>query len=230
MSEVDLERFLSKNPLRTLSNESKFNPILVSDSKGCTLESLLEDNSPFVEFLCKRGGRTEECVDLLASELPRITKRHKKPPFVYIWTPLEIHTDQGSNFQSQLFSDVCRLFRITKTRTTPYHPSSNGQVERLNRTILQMIRCYVDSNQKNWDEDLPMLLAAYRSTPHQGTQLIPNKLMLGREVLQPYDVLSRDPLTLTETDNAYDYLQKLQDRLDFSHEATKMDQARQKRL
>lgn len=67
--------------------------------------------------------------------------------------------DQGRNFESELFKNICQLFQISKTRTTPYHPASNGQMERFNRTLLQMIRCYVDQSKKNWDE----LAAAYRS-------------------------------------------------------------------
>ena len=55
---------------------------------------------------------------------------------------LEIHTDQGRNFQSDMFRAVCKLLGVTQTRTTPYHPVSNGQVERFNRSLLQMIRCY----------------------------------------------------------------------------------------
>ncbi|KAL1276512.1 hypothetical protein QQF64_036135 [Cirrhinus molitorella] len=78
--------------------------------------------------------------------------------------PLEIHTDQGRNFDSVLFTEVCRLLQVTKTRTTPYHPASNGQAKRFNRTLLQMMQCYVDQNQRNLDEHLPLLTAAYRST------------------------------------------------------------------
>lgn len=61
--------------------------------------------------------------------------------------PSEVHTDQGQNFQNNLFREVCRLLGIAQSRTTPYHPSSNGQVERFNRTLLQTIRCYMEELQ-----------------------------------------------------------------------------------
>ena len=115
-------------------------------------------------------------------------------------TPLELHTDQGTNFQSHLFSDVCRLLQIANTRTTPYHPALNEQVERFNRTILQMIRCYLSKGQHKWDEQIPLLLAAYRRTPHPGTAFTPNRLMLGREVPMPQDVMFEAALSNKRTD------------------------------
>ena len=68
--------------------------------------------------------------------------------------PIEIHTDQGKNFDGKLFASVCELLQIAKTKTTPYRPCSNGQVERYNRTVLQLIRCFLKRNQQNWDEPL----------------------------------------------------------------------------
>lgn len=79
---------------------------------------------------------------------------------------LEVHTDQGKNFDSNLFLSLCEVLQIAKTRTTPYHPSSNGQVKRYNTTVLQMIRCYIDKNNKTWDSDLPLLAMALHSTIH----------------------------------------------------------------
>ena len=49
--------------------------------------------------------------------------------------PESIHTDQGRNFESKLFSEHCSLLDTHKTRTTPYHPQSDRLVERLNRTL-----------------------------------------------------------------------------------------------
>lgn len=50
---------------------------------------------------------------------------------------------QGQNFESTLFRELCDLLHIHKARTTPYIPSSNDQVERLNRTLRAAIRCFV---------------------------------------------------------------------------------------
>ena len=79
--------------------------------------------------------------------------------------PLQIHTDQGSNFMSSLFQSLSHLLVIARTRTTPYHPFSNGRVERYNRTILQIMRCYLKGHNSKWDEDLPILTGALRFNP-----------------------------------------------------------------
>ena len=50
-----------------------------------------------------------------------------------------LHSDQGRNFESLLVAELCKIAGITKSRTTPFHPRSDGQVERLNKTILQML-------------------------------------------------------------------------------------------
>ena len=75
--------------------------------------------------------------------------------------PLMIHSDQGRNFESALFAEVCQLLDIQKTRTTPYHPQSNGKVERYNRTLEMQLSTFADYNQKDWDVHIPMLLMAY---------------------------------------------------------------------
>lgn len=56
---------------------------------------------------------------------------------------------EGRNFDSNLFRALCDELQIAKTRTTPYQPSSNGQVERYNTTVLQMSRCYIEKGKRN---------------------------------------------------------------------------------
>jgi len=65
--------------------------------------------------------------------------------------PKYLHTDQGRNFESNLVKELCHLLGITKTRTTPYHPQSDGMVERFNRTLLNMLSISVQENDTDWD-------------------------------------------------------------------------------
>lgn len=53
--------------------------------------------------------------------------------------PLQIHSDQGRQFQTNLFREMCKILGIVRTRTFPYHPQSDGLVERINRTIIDML-------------------------------------------------------------------------------------------
>jgi hypothetical protein len=59
--------------------------------------------------------------------------------------PLELHTDKWKNMNGNLVNRLCELLQIAKTRTTHYHPSSNGQIERYKRTLLPTIRCYIQN-------------------------------------------------------------------------------------
>ena len=107
--------------------------------------------------------------------------------------PLLIHSDQGRNFDSESFAEMCRLLGIKKTRTTPHHPQSDGMVERFNRTLEAQLSKFADHNQKDWDEHIPFLLMAYRSATHDTTQCSPVKMMLGRELKMPIDLMFGRP-------------------------------------
>ena len=69
--------------------------------------------------------------------------------------PLSLHTDQGVQFESIVFQEMCKLLGIHKTRTTAYRPQSDGLVERANQTLLNMLKAYVSDNQKDWDNCVP---------------------------------------------------------------------------
>lgn len=57
--------------------------------------------------------------------------------------PLELHSDQGRNFEAKIFAEMCQLREIKKTRTTPYRLQSDGMVERFNRTLENQLSKYV---------------------------------------------------------------------------------------
>ena len=131
--------------------------------------------------------------------------------------PLQIHTDQGRNFTSSLFIAVCDLLEIAKTRTAPYHPSPNGQVERYHRTLLQAMRCHLKGKILNWDEDLPILTEAICSLPNHNTGMTSNLMMLGREVRQPINLVFNLKTGAATNSPPHDYVKNLKARMNRVH-------------
>ena len=62
--------------------------------------------------------------------------------------PKYLHTDQGRNFEAGLIKEICSLLDIKKTRTSPYHPQSDGMIGRFNRILLNMLSTTVDKDQR----------------------------------------------------------------------------------
>ena len=102
--------------------------------------------------------------------------------------PKVLLTDQGSVFTSRLTRAMCKQFGIAKIQTTPYHPQSDGALERFHASLKGMLKRSGD-DLKNWDKSLKYLLFAYRSTPHCTTGYAPFTLLFGRDVRGPLDIL-----------------------------------------
>ena len=113
--------------------------------------------------------------------------------FSRLGIPKELHSDQGRNFESAVFRECCRLLGIRKTRTTPGHPESDGMVERYNRTLADELAKYCIESQQDWDLKLPLALMAYRSSEHESTGYSPARLMTGRELRLPVDLITDSP-------------------------------------
>ena len=94
--------------------------------------------------------------------------------------PLQLMTDNGREFCNSVLSELCRLLGVDRVRTTAYKASTNGAVERFHRTLNSMIGKVVAINQRNWDELLPSIMAAYRASRHEATGFSPNFLIFGR--------------------------------------------------
>ncbi|XP_038064778.1 uncharacterized protein LOC119735148 [Patiria miniata] len=133
--------------------------------------------------------------------------------------PRQLHSDQGRQFESRLFQEMCVLLGIDKTRTSPHHPQSDGQVERFNRTLKDMLSAYVAENQLDWDLHLPQVMMAYRASEHSSTGQTPNYLTFGREVELPVDVVLRSP---EEPQEITEYAIHLRERMHEAHEKARV--------
>ena len=102
--------------------------------------------------------------------------------------PQSILTDQGSVFMSKVVKDLCRTWEIDHIRTSPYHPESDGALERWNACLKGMLKKQpVEGNR--WDKVLRFCLFAYRDSPHCVTGFSPFDLMFGRDVKGPLPLL-----------------------------------------
>lgn len=139
--------------------------------------------------------------------------------------PLEVHTDQGKNFDSRLVKQLANLIGIRKTRTTPLHPRSNGQVERQHHTILDYLAKYVSDNQKDWDRWISLFLLVYRSSRHEITGASPAAMYTGSDLRLPLDLIRGCPPGSGQVKTFGDYVQKLQMKMNDIHKMvrTKMN-------
>lgn len=134
--------------------------------------------------------------------------------------PDQIHSDQGREFESNLFQEMCQLLRIDKTKTTPWRPCSNGLVENFNKTLGTMLRQLTSHHQRDWDQYVELATMAYRSTVHESTGQTPNKMMLGRELPMPSYLLLATPEQVEQKQakhSGYDFVEELQNKILEAH-------------
>ena len=105
-------------------------------------------------------------------------------------------------------------------------------VERFNRTLEEMLSAFVNDHQNDWDTYLPFLTMAYRSSKHESTKYSPNRLMLGREVNLPVDLIYGLPPNSIHVDES-EYVRNLRQRFETAHkharEKLRVSALRQKR-
>ncbi|GCB83951.1 hypothetical protein scyTo_0024658, partial [Scyliorhinus torazame] len=113
--------------------------------------------------------------------------------------PERVLSDQGQEFEADVFRLLCQSLGIEKLRTTAYHPQANGMVERFNRTLASKLRCVTDPHQRDWDDHLPYKVLAYNTTVHTSTKQTPFFLRHGHEARLPTDLLLGAPAPQPDT-------------------------------
>lgn len=112
--------------------------------------------------------------------------------FFEIWisrfgVPLNVVTDRGSQFESELFTELSALVGFERLRTTAYHPQTNGMIERVHRTIKTAIM----ARKQNWLNALPVVLLSIRNLPND-SGFSPAVAVTGTTLLLPHPLVSTD--------------------------------------
>lgn len=103
--------------------------------------------------------------------------------------PKVLTTDQGSQFQSQIFNALLQLSGCKRIRTTAYHPSANGMIERWHRTLKAALMCH---NSANWVDKLSTVLLGLRNHVRIDTGVSPAEFMFGTTLTLPGEFVTDD--------------------------------------
>lgn len=156
--------------------------------------------------LCQNYRYVLTCIDRFtrwteAIPLVDITAASVASAFLSIWisrygVPAYITTDQGRQFESALFREFSRLLGAKVAHTTPYHPQSNGQIERWHRTLKAAIKSY---KSQNWVEALPIVMMGLHSAVIQDIGFSSAEMVFGKNIRLPGEIF--DSVKPKYTDN-----------------------------
>ena len=140
-------------------------------------------------YILVAGTRWMEAYAIPNQEAKTVADKLVNELFCHFSSPEQLHSDQGRQFESELLKEVCKLLNIHKTRTTPYHPQSDGLVERFNRTLLHMLATSVKDHPFDWEMQLPKVCMAYNTSIQSCTGYFPFFLMFGRKARISIDLM-----------------------------------------
>ena len=133
------------------------------------------------------GSKWPEAIPL-KSETAKAVASGMVEIFARTGIPLQLLSDQGSQFLGSLVKHLCKDLRIDQLKTAPYHPECNGVVERMHGTLVPMLT-KASQLGLDWVEQLPFALFALRSAPNRDTAFSPYQLVYGHRVRTPLDIL-----------------------------------------
>ncbi|CAF4618507.1 unnamed protein product, partial [Rotaria sp. Silwood2] len=152
-------------------------PITPTSQRGNKyIISLTDVLSKFVVTKAVRDNTTQTAVRFLKEDI--ISK---------FGTPRCILTDNGTHFTSTMMDELIKQIGTTHLYSTPYHPQTNGQVERYNSTMDAKIAALSNLRKTDWDDQLPFVTFNYNASIHSSTKQIPFEMMYGRLPVLPFD-------------------------------------------
>ena len=156
-----------------------FDPIPRTKAGNKCVLVLMDCTSKWPEAYALRNVTTETVVKCLINMSARVG------------IPQEVLMANGSNFVSKTMREYCTTMGIEQIKTSPYHPQTNGMVERFNATLKRLLLKLTQNPKVEGDECLPYVLCAYRGTVHKTTGFSPYQMSYGRPMTMPLDQMVR---------------------------------------
>jgi len=100
-------------------------------------------------------------------------------------SPIQIHSDNGTEFVNKLSKELFKLLEIKHTTTTPGHPQCNAQAEVFNKTMAKYLASFVDESTLDWEQYLPALQFSYNTSYHSTISTTPFELLYGMKPRTP---------------------------------------------
>ncbi len=139
--------------------------------------------------------------------------------------PSNIISDRDPRFTSLFWKSMWKQLGTNLSMSTSFHPQSDGQTERQNRTLEESLRSYIDYNHSDWDIHLSILELAHNNSIHASTGYSPMFLNYGQHPRMPIHHLLGNDLQINDT--ALTMIEKLYDNLEFAKENIKKAQLNQ---
>nr|XP_034316843.1 uncharacterized protein LOC117686229 isoform X2 [Crassostrea gigas] len=180
------------------------------------LQPVTDKGNRYILTLVDYATRYPEAIPLPGIETERVAEA-LVDIFSRLGVPIEMLTDQGSQFTSDVMKEVSRLLSFKRITTTPYHPMCNGLVEKFNGTLKQMLKRMCAERPRDWDKYINPLLFAYREVPQESLGFSPFDLLYGRTVRGPMTILKElwtKEIPDEDVKTTYQYVLDLRTRLE----------------
>jgi hypothetical protein len=154
----------------------------------------------FSRFLIMVPMKNQEASTVAKAFVENFALKYNIPKF--------LHSDQGRQFESNLFAELCKLLQIKKLRTSPMHPACNGKTEVTHKFVKRVISSFCGKNQFSWPKLLQYAVCVHNTKPHYSTKKSPYEIVYGRPMRSPFNVVL-DNMPNIENEEVKDLAQKL---------------------
>ena len=144
-----------------------------------------------------------------------VAKQLYERVFCVFGTPTAIVSDNGPQFVSNLYDELCKLMKIRKLLSSFFRPTTNGSVEVRNRSIKELLKTLCSDKPKSWDEYLQSVIFALNSSCHTMSNLTPNVIMFGRDLPNAFD---SNTLQNVEVKPVHEFLSSVLEKQRFAYD------------